>query len=91
MRETTDIDQGRDDPPRTRPTDETPTSYGGTTGTERTEPGQSLGRVPDPNDAAVDEAGDPAQVADNDRRGREGARPEPDVDTSGTTAQPDTP
>ena len=38
-----------------------PTAYGGTTGIEPREPGQSLGQVPDPDDADVDEAGDRPQ------------------------------
>jgi hypothetical protein len=38
-----------------------PTSYGGRTGIEPRRPGESLGRVPDPDDARVDEAGDSAE------------------------------
>lgn len=54
----TDIDQGRFDPASPRPDDQLPTAYGGVTGLEPQEPGQSLGQVPDPDDADVDEAGD---------------------------------
>ncbi len=53
----TDIEQGRFKPSSTD-RDELPTAYGGTNPIEPKEPGQSLGQVPDPDDAAVDEAGD---------------------------------
>jgi hypothetical protein len=84
-----DIEQGRYDPAPTRDTDELPTAYGGTTGVEPQEPGQSLGRVPDPDDADVDEAGDHPDPDEQGPRGRrEGAQPRADIDTSGTTAKP---
>ncbi len=53
----TDIEQGRFKPSSTN-RDELPTAFGGTNPVEPDEPGQSLGQVPDPADASVDEAGD---------------------------------
>jgi hypothetical protein len=54
----------RDEPTRDEPisTDpgQLPTSAGGTTDIEPVEPGQSIGQVPDLDDADVDEAGDRA-------------------------------
>ena len=52
-----DLDLGQHKPSSTDE-DLLPTAYGGTTGIEPQEPGQSLGQVPDLDDADVDEAGD---------------------------------
>ncbi len=48
----------RDHKPSSTDRDELPTAYGGQSHVEPQEPGQSLGQVPDPDDARVDEAGD---------------------------------
>jgi hypothetical protein len=85
----TDIEKGRYDPPERPSPDELPTSYGGRTGLEPREPGQSIGQVPDPDDEDVDEAGDPVHRQADDRRAAAG--PRADIDTSGTTAHPDEP
>jgi hypothetical protein len=45
--------------------------------------------VPDPDDAAVDEAGDEAHRDAARRQADSGTQP--DIDTSGTTAQPEVP
>jgi hypothetical protein len=84
----TDLEKGRYDPAPRRDPDESATAFGGRTDIEPTEPGQSIGRVPDPDDAAVDEAGDPAHREAEARRlaARQRAT---DIDTSGTTAEPD--
>jgi hypothetical protein len=85
----TDLEKGRYDPaPRPDP-DESPTAFGGRTDIEPAEPGQSIGRVPDPDDADVDEAGDPAHR--EAEAYRLAARQRADIDTSGTTAEPDQP
>jgi hypothetical protein len=84
-----DIEKGRYDPPQRPEPEELPTAYGGRTDLEPREPGQSLGRVPDPDDADVDEAGDEAHRAAARRRESSGERA--DIDTSGTTAKPETP
>jgi hypothetical protein len=81
-----DIEKGRYDPAQRPEPEELPTAYGGRTDIEPQEAGQSLGRIPDPDDADVDEAGDAAH------REAEARRADPvraDIDTSGTTAQPD--
>ncbi|MET0771459.1 MAG: hypothetical protein ABWZ82_00115 [Candidatus Limnocylindrales bacterium] len=84
-----DIEKGRYDPPQRERTDELPTAYGGKTDLEPREPGQSLGRVPDPDDADVDEAGDQAHREAEARRADSGQPA--DIDTTGTTARPETP
>jgi hypothetical protein len=84
-----DIEKGRFDPPLRPEPEGLPTAYGGRTDLEPREPGQSLGRVPDPDDADVDEAGDPAH-RDVEARRSDSGRPA-DIDSSGTTAQPETP
>jgi hypothetical protein len=90
MTDQADIEQGVLDPPPPRRTDELPTAYGGRTDLEPQEPGQSLGQVPDPDDADVDEAGDrPGASGSTDRSPREGVDPRADIDITGTTAQPD--
>ena len=84
-----DIEKGRYDPPQRPEPEELPTSYGGRTDIEPREPGQSIGQVPDPDDADVDEAGDPVHREADARRATAAQRA--DIDTSGTTAQPETP
>jgi hypothetical protein len=83
-----DIEKGRYDPPQRADPEGLPTAYGGTTDIEPTEPGQSLGRVPDPDDADVDEAGDRAH-RDADARREAASGGVADIDTSGTTAERD--
>ena len=83
-----DIEKGRYDPPQRPDGEELPTAYGGRTDIEPREPGQSLGRVPDPDDQDVDEAGDRVhREADRRRAGADRS----DIDTSGTTAKRDVP
>jgi hypothetical protein len=53
-------DERTRDEPSSTDLDQLPTSAGGTTDIEPVEPGQSIGRVPDLDDADVDEAGDRA-------------------------------
>ena len=82
-----DIDQGRYDP--AQPTEELPTAYGGRMDIEPREPGQSLGQAPDPDDADGDQAGDrPDASGSTDRSAGEGVEPRADIDSSGTTAEP---
>ncbi len=59
-----------------------PTSAGGSADVEPAEPGQSIGQVPDPDDAGVDEAGDRPGPGRGDSVTTEAV----DIDTSGTTA-----
>jgi hypothetical protein len=87
-----DIEQGRYDRVPERPIDEVPTAYGGSTAIEPEGPGQSLGRVPDPEDADVDEAGDHLDAGGSSSGARrEGVSPRIDIQATGTTAEPDPP
>ena len=72
--------------PNSTDIEQLPTSAGGSADVEPAGPGQSIGQVPDPDDAGVDEAGDRPGPGRGDSVTAEAV----EIDTSGTTASLET-